>query len=717
MKSAVLFPYLILSALLGSHATLAEELIASKLVSSTGLFVSQGAFKLLAGEKAQAGIVKSVDQSATGDTEVWVYTAAEAGDYQLGMAWVEVLSGESVKVEITCRGNMIREMVVPASKLPTRMETRVPDVEQGDRIAVKATPMGDAQYRLGYQLAITTPTFPEAKIFNVADFGALGNGVSDDMAAIHLAVEAARRAGAGVIRFEPNRSYRCIGRDNLEQEFVFPLKNAFNVKIEGNGATLILHPPDGLVQIDSSRNIHLDGLFVAYDPLPYYQGEITDINVENMTIDIVVPDRYPVPQTGETVFDGPFFGRSFIPEFKGARSGDGNNIYIDSVTPLTSDRHLRIQVPGNAKGSDSPNAGMLKRVQRAKDEGATEFVVPHILYGHHDGTSYIHSSSRIKISNTRWYCVPYFWLSIRQNYGPVTLYNTDLQMKHPETELLASWRDGLHIKNSRFGLTIEGADMDGAAMYDDTFAIYSRSHRVLGVDGRTLHMEPVFRDHKDIETWYPGDWVSVWNQDQTYLRGMSRLIEKRDVREKNEFFLTLETIPSGAGAEDILINEEVLNRNTLIRDCRTTDVGTEYASNRFRATDIHFENNHFDDFAFHVEFDGFWGTPRSRNVMVKDTFISSQNSTLTLSWPIGVTFQDCIIDNTTVVCHKNAEDILFNSVQWTNAPEKFLKIGPGSGVTIMGDSQLDGGIIEQDSQAVLNRLSIHQSSSIDIAPR
>jgi hypothetical protein len=500
----------------------------------------------------------------------------------------------------------------------------------------------------------------------------------------------------------------------MEPEFVLPLSRASNIKIEGNGATLVLFPPDGLLDIQNSRNIHVDGLFVGYDPLPYYQGEIMDINVEDMTIDIVVPDRYPVPEAGKTTFKGPFFGRSFIPEYDGARSGDGNNIYVDSVTPLTNERHLRIQVQGRATWSDTPNAGMLKRVQRAKDEGATEFVVPHLQYGHRDGTSYIHTSSRIKVSDVRWYCVPYFWFSIRDNIGPVTLDNADLLMKHPETELLASWRDGLHIKNGRFGTTIENVDMDGAAMYDDSFAIYTRVHRVLDVDETTLHMKPVFRDHKDLETWYPGDWVSVWNSDQTELRGMTRLVSSGDMEGKNEFFLTLETIPSGAGAEDILINEEVLNRNTLIRHWRTTDVGTEYASNRFRTTDIHFENNHFDDFAFHVEFDGFWGTPRSRDVIVKDTFIGSQNFKLTMSWPMGVVFQDCIIDKTTVVCQKNAEGVLFNNVQWTNAPDPFLKIGLGSGVTITGKSELDGVRIRKGSSAVKDRISIHSSSALDV---
>lgn len=682
---------------------------------NTEVPVLPGGLELTANEASEAGFVMAVDQTPLAKAKTWEYTAAESGDYQLGMAWVELLTGDGVKVEIIAAGETIREVEAGPGKEPKRMEARIANIAAGDRIEVKATPVGNSEYRLGFQLVITTPAFVGAQVFNVADFGALGDGENDDMEAIHLAVEAARQAGSGIIRFAAGKHYRCIGSNSMEPEFVFPLNRASNIKVEGNGATLILFPPDGLLDIQNSRNIHVDGLFVGYDPLPYYQGEITEINVEDMTIDIVVPDRYPVPETGKTTFKGPFFGRSFIPEDEGARSGDGNNIYVDSVTPLTNERHLRIQVPGRATGSDTPNAGMVKRVQRAKDEGATEFVVPHLQYGHRDGTSYIHASSRIEVSNVRWYCVPYFWLSIRDNIGPLTLDNVDLQMKHPETELLASWRDGLHIKNGRFGTTIENVDMDGAAMYDDSFAIYTRVHRVLGVDEATLHMAPVFRDHKDLETWYPGDWVSVWNSDQTELRGMTRLVSSHDIQGKNEFYLSLEAAPLGTSFDDIVINEEVLNRNTLIRNCRTTEVGTEYASTRFRATDIHFENNHFEDFSFHIEFDGFWGTPRSRDVTVRDTFIGSQNFKLTMSWPMGVVFQDCIIDKTTVVCHKNAEGILFNNVQWTNAPDLFLKIGPDSEVMVAGESELDGILIRKGSSAVKDRISIHSSSAFEVA--
>ena len=42
----------------------------------------------------------TVDQTVTSEPKRWTHRVAEAGDYQLGMAWVEVQSGQEVEVTI-----------------------------------------------------------------------------------------------------------------------------------------------------------------------------------------------------------------------------------------------------------------------------------------------------------------------------------------------------------------------------------------------------------------------------------------------------------------------------------------------------------------------------------------------------------------------------------------------------------------------------------------
>jgi len=671
-------------------------------------------------ERAEAGFVAAVDTGKLSGEKSWGYTLKEAGDYQLGTAWIEALSEGKVEVSISINGKAVKEVTAlkDNSKTPGRslrdlglfrLESRFEGLAADTRIDIKAIPTGDVSYRLAFHLVLTTPTFTGLKVLQVSDFGAVGDGVHDDMPAIHKAVAAAKAAGGGIIRFEKQKTYRVIGRDDLEYEAVFDLAGAANIKIEGQGSTLVLKAPDGMANVRQSRNIQIDGLLVDYDPLPYYQGRITHIDPDAMTIDIVVPERYPVPLTGKSQSKAAFFGRSFIPDRPGARSGSGENIYVESVTALKDNRHLRLQVPKFAKGSDTPNAANRSRVMNAKKRGATEFVVPHMKYGHLKGYTSILQSARVKLSNVRYYLVPYFWMTVKGNTGPVTFHNVDLKMKHPETELYASWRDGFHIKNGRFGTLIDSCDMDGAAQYDDTFAIYTRIHNVAAIDiqNRKLSLDAAFRDRKDLHTWLKGDWVSIWNRNQTALRGMGRVIGAENVAESEKrFYLSLEALPSRIQPGDVVINEEVLNRGTLIRNCSTSSIGTEDASTRFRASGICYENNRFEDFKFLVEFNPFWGTPRSRDVQVKECYIGGGESAVQLNWPIGMVFEECRFDRVTLSGVRNAEEIVLRDAEWLNAG-RIIQAGRGSTMYLEGDISLNGKNVDPLGAEIRKRISVN----------
>jgi hypothetical protein len=669
---------------------------------------------LTSAERMEAGLVDAVELAANAEAFDWSHIAEHSGDYQLGMAWIRVVEGSQVRVTMRVGNTLVMDTRVEGGIEPIRLERRFEGVEAGDTIAIRVLPDAGTRYEMGFHLALATPVFEGLEVFTVADFGALGDGESDDFAAVQRAVAAARSAGGGIIQFGAGQTYRVIGRDDMTIEAVFNLNGASNIFIQGNEATLILHPPDRLADISNARNIHIDGLKVDYWPLHYYQGDINHIDPENMTIDITVPDRYSVPEIGQPQHRGPYFGRSFIPHRPGSRAGDGDNIYVREVEQLGSERELRIHVRASALGSDTPDVGMYQRVLRAKQGGATELVMPHLRYAHHDGHTIIHNSGRVLLTNMYWSGASSFWLNIQDNIGPVTLRNVNLQVKHPETELFASWRDGMHIKNARFGMTIEDCDIDGAAMYDDVFAIYTRIHHIIGIEANRLEMRPAFRNHKDFRTWRSGDWVSIWNNDQTVLRGMSRLQQAEDVGGEDRFYLTIASLPPDTQSEDVLINEEVLNRNTLIRNCRIGEVGTSSATTRFRASDIHFENNDFREFSFTVEFNPFWGTPRSRGVYVRNTQIHSTNGRVLLQWPMGVHFENVQLHNTQLIANPHNLDVQLKDVQWIDAPRHFLNVGAGSDISILGHSTVDGLLLSTNPHLLRSGALMNPTATVSI---
>ena len=657
----------------------------------------------------EAGVLGIVESRVHTEANSWTYVAEEAGTYQFGMAWVEVLSEGAVDLSIQLAGQTIREMRARRGAGPTRFEMRLENVAAGTVIEVRAKPDPGASYRLGFHLAFATPTFANLQTFQVATYGAVGDGQTDDLAAIHRTVNAAMEAGGGIIRFESDTHYRVVGKDDLTAEHIFQLENARNIKVDGNGARLILHPPDGLANIRNARNIQIDNLHIDYDPIPYYQGTITNIDIERMFIDIEVADRYPLPLTGRNQHSEPFFGRSFTPYETGSRSGFGHNIYVDRVERIGNERRIRLHMPPVAVGSDTPTASMRPRMQEAVDTGATEFVVPHLLYGHRDGQTFVHASSRVKLSNLHWSMVPYFWLDTRYNIGPITYQNVNLKSSQPETELIVSWRDGMHVKSSRFGMLIDDCDIDGAAMYDDVFAIFTRVHQVTDIADNTLKMKPAFRNHRDIPTWWAGDWVSIWNEDQSELRGMSRLLKVEDLSDENRFYLTLESLPDGVAPNDTLINENIHNRDTLIRNTRISNLGTGDATTRFRVANLGFENNHFEAFNMTLEFNSFWGTPRSRDVFVKDSFIAGRVS---LQWPMGVTFQNTRLHNTTLHATRNAKDIVLKNMEWTGNKNPLLRVGPDSDVTLRGRPKVNGKAVDLSAPELTHRVEIHPRASL-----
>ncbi len=647
--------------------------------------------------------VYEMDQPLTVATSEWTYAVEQAGDYQLGLAWVETLSGGDVALEIFKNGlERIKALYAQAGEV-TRFEARIEDLYPGDEITVRLTPDGST-YRAGYQIAFSTPTFDGLPVFDVASYGAVGDGVTDDMAAMRAAVTDARNAGGGIVQLDGTKTYRSIGLADLTIETLFDLYGARDIKIEGNGATILLHPPDSLASLRYCENVQIDGLNIDYDPKPYYQGTITDINVTNLTIDIDVPERYPLPMVGTDSNSAPFFGRSFIPDFSGARSGRGENIYVESTALNGGPRKVRIQVPETANG-----VAMAPRVQDAYDNNATEFVVPHLLYGHRNGSTKIYGCSRVKLSNLHYVCMAHFWLTITQNTGPVTLSNVDLKMMEPETELLASWRDGMHIKNGRWGILIEAGDWDGAAQYDDTFAIYSRRQVVAAVSNNAAVLKPAVYN-RESWLWEPGDWASFWSPDQETLRGMARVVSKRDLVSP-EYEVIFESMPVGVSSNDVVLHEESLNRGTLVRNCTTGSVGTENASTRLRGTDMRFENNRFEDFSFRLEWSDGLGTPRARDVVVEDTYLSSPDGSLILARPLGVLFKNCVIDGLEAQVHAGADDILFDGVVWSNMTGDIFNIQSDSHVWLFGNSVRNG-----SAAGLATHVSVDAASNITYAP-
>ncbi|MDB2358191.1 Ig-like domain-containing protein, partial [Opitutales bacterium] len=505
-------------------------------------------------------------------------------------------------------------------------------------------------------------------------------GSTDDFDAIQAAVDAALAAGGGIVRFDGTKTYRIIGNETGDNdvERVFDLEGAFNIKIEGNGAELVLHAPDSLAYITYCENIQMDGFTVRFDPLPYYQGTIDAIDVANLTMDITVPARYPEPEVGtDTVPQShPFFARSFIPEAPGARAGSGYHLYIDSTETIGGDpRKIRLNFTNGFTNNEGESSNMTDNLQATLDEGATEMVVPHVRYGHRGHHNIVVShSSRVKLSNILYRNTPFFLCAPVSNLGPVTIANFDVLTADPANELFVTWRDGFHVKDNAYGLTIEDGDWHGGAMNDDLFNFAHMMKQVTAVSGSELSLVAA-ASFGGQHIWHAGDWISVWDPTQTILRGRARIVGPGSAATWAAT-LTLDR-EIAATVDDWVVNDSRSNRGMLVRDCTNHRLGTRSGSARFRTPAVRFENDHFDGVYFHLHSTTVHEGPVPRDYHFEDTYFKGSMSSL--AEPIAVTagedivFKNCTVDEGAIM-GRDGSDLSLDGVDWINQSADVLDL-------------------------------------------
>ena len=118
-----------------------------------------------------------------------------------------------------------------------------------------------------------------------------------------------------------------------------------NIKLEGNGAKIVMHPAFEFAVIRQSENIEISGFTVMHDPLPYFQGSILSYNLQpgNLSMDIEVPQRYVLPKTGKWL--GRRFSRGFWETPGLSRVGGSLHLYIDRIESLdATGRRLRCPI-------------------------------------------------------------------------------------------------------------------------------------------------------------------------------------------------------------------------------------------------------------------------------------------------------------------------------------------------------------------------------------
>ncbi len=325
------------------------------------------------------------------------------------------------------------------------------------------------------------------KLFRVADYGAVGDGRTDDRPAIQRAFDAAKAAGGPLAVVFKKKQY-LLG-DNPRAWHTFVLEDLRGLTVEGNGATLICADANLAFHFNGGTNITVRGLTLDVTAPRVTQGEVVAID-QSGTVDVKLMDGYPEPPVeaflkanNHRAWGGG--GRHMIVFENGGAARNtrmkGDHLYIRNITRVSPgvfrffvhEDYMRIfpdVAVGNWVSYGLNKANIPALVKTTKDKSAS--IYAQIAADRVENITFedinIHGSLNggIRVSD-----MP----------GDVTLRRVNIVRKPGTRNLLSTCSDALHLMNIRGRMIIEGCKIEAAG--DDCINLGAQRENVVAVDG------------------------------------------------------------------------------------------------------------------------------------------------------------------------------------------------------------------------------------------
>ena len=393
----------------------------------------------------------------------------------------------------------------------------------------------------------------EMKPINVKDFGAKGDGLADDTAAINAAIVAAKKQGAGAVVSLPSGRYKTA----LGAEKSILITGADGLTFQGEGDTTIvsgdLDAP--VFRLVDSRSVTVRKISIDHDPLGYTQGTITSVNIPNMTCEVSIDPGYPAPN--HPLFKGTKLHPFVFPE--------KNYYQLDRYWPNPSEM---------VKTSEHTWSWKLQGPPNMENWPGKRF----FLYTN----TRSHAFSLSNLRDTTLQDINYWGgganagFYVRGLEGTTTFRRFVIGVP-PGSSRLYSCAGGGQVSGLRGKLLLEQCDF--SKIDDDGIDILSKYTRIIEqIDKRTLVVQAKNGDYR------AGDQLELWDWQHKKIRAEAILTTATSTP-AGTLVITLErdvvTERVGVSADtrkfsresmtdgiDRLINVATVGQETIIRDCK-----------------------------------------------------------------------------------------------------------------------------------------------------
>ena len=433
-------------------------------------------------------------------------------------------------------------------------------------------------FLIGGMFAPAAAGADERQRFHVGDFGAVGDGRTDDGPAIREAISAAMAAdGPATVLFD-DAVYRL---GEYEARWcALPLIGAHGVVLDGRGAKLVFHPNNRALLLYRCQGITVRGFRFDYDPLPFTQGDVVEVNRLEGTFDMRLHEGYPEPPSQafmEANGNSWRHGAFLEPD---RRIYTTRWVYVDAVHPVAeAGRTYRIQARENQWGVlDEVKPGQrfvlqLFRYDRAWQEA-------HDLRGSSPDDKGVFLSNRAASIQIRFskcclledidhYISPGMTFRLTGTED-IHLRRIRITYKPGSDRLTAGLADGIHAKNSLTGPFVEGCLFEG--VLDDSINLST----MMEIVEKQIEPTRFITRYSDI-IWYDssikvGDELMAWDPKEGCVLGYAQVTEVRFIENRRRE-ITVEREIEGVRSEESSGPEQstafyiVKRRGAVVRNC------------------------------------------------------------------------------------------------------------------------------------------------------
>lgn len=296
---------------------------------------------------------------------------------------------------------------------------------------------------------------PPPRVFRVE-----AEGKGDASAAIRSAIARARDSGPGaVVELGPG-TFRVSAP--TPRAYCFSVAGARGLTIRGQGRAtrLVVTEPDaGLFLISDGSDVALTDLSVDYDPLPFTQGVVRQVSVEEGWFDLEIDPGYSTPDSRNFVEAAEPYGKWGMiidPRLRRIRSGTSDH-FMTPRWERRSGRTWRFFTNGE-------HYRLALRDMRPGDRYV------HLARGY-GGAVLAQGCDGIRIENVTVHASPGLAVGLVGNRGSIRVRRLQVRFPAGHDRLLTTNADGVHCQQNRSGPIIEACHFEGMA--DDAINIYA----------------------------------------------------------------------------------------------------------------------------------------------------------------------------------------------------------------------------------------------------